>query len=124
MAEYSREIAVSLKFPTQTSRELAESLRLVNTLIFGPDFKDEVIEVGKDGAVIIIRRCPHLGEGAAGSGNGLFHRCMAFTLASQKAMNPSYSSRYVRAMCMGDRQCEIKVEPEREAEKKTGKKSG
>lgn len=112
MAEYAQEIAVSLKLPTATATELAGSLRLVNALIFGPDFKDEVIEVGRDGAVIIIRRCPHLSGAGPESGNGIFNRCMAFTLSSQKAMNPAYTSRFVRAMCQGDRQCEIRVEPE------------
>lgn len=123
MAQFSSEIARSLKFPLETARDLAESLHAVNTLVFGPDYKDEIIEVGDDGAVIIIRICPALKSESCPctSGNGIFHRCMAFTLASQKKMNPRYSSRFVRAMCMGDRQCEIKIEPDKESEKKPAK---
>jgi hypothetical protein len=121
MAQFSWEIAKSLKLPVETSREMAESLSLVRTIVSGPDSREEVIEVGKDGAVIIVRRCPHLmnDSSPSSSGDGMFHRCMAFTLASQKQMNPDHSSRFVRAMCMGDRQCEIKIEPE----KKTGEKT-
>lgn len=125
MAQFSVEIARSLKFPLDTARELAESLHAVNTLVFGPEYKDEVIGIGDDGAVIIIRICPALENDSCScsSGNGTFHRCMAFTIASQKIMNPKYSSRFVRAMCMGDRQCEIKIEPDNEAGKKPAQKS-
>jgi len=117
MAHFSSEIAKSLTLPVDTARDLAESLRLVTTIVFGPDLKEEILEVGKDGAVIIIRRCPLI-TGESFSTNGPFHRCMAFTLSSLKKMNPDYSSRFVRAMCMGDRQCEIKIEPDKESQKK------
>jgi hypothetical protein len=122
MTEFSYEIARSLRFPVENARELAESLRSVSALIFGPDSKEEIIGIGDDGAVIIIRRCPVLmnDSGLSSSGDGIFHRCMALTLTTQKAMNPKYSSRFVRAMCMGDRQCEIKVEPEKEEKKPAG----
>jgi hypothetical protein len=118
MTQFSGEIARSLKLPVETARELAESLSLIRTIVAGPDSREEVIEVGKDGAVIIIRRCPHLmnDSSPSSSGDGMFHRCMAFTLASQKQLNPDHSSRFVRTMCMGDRQCEIKIE--------TGNKTG
>jgi hypothetical protein len=120
VAQYSLEIAQSLRLPVGSARDLAETLRLVSSLFFGPDYKGELIEVGKERAVLIIRRCPALdGDcSSSASGDGAFHRCMAFTLASQKKMNPGYSSRFVRAMCMGDRQCEIKIEPDKEQKQK------
>ena len=118
MAQFSYEIAASLQFPMNTARELAESLRSVNTILFGPEFKDEVIEVGDTGAVIIVRRCPHVTGECPGPEDGTFRRCMAFTLTSQKAMNPAFSSRFVRAMCAGDRQCEIRIDPEKNPAKK------
>jgi hypothetical protein len=121
-AQSAAETARSLRLPVKTARELAESLRSVNTLLSGPDCKEEVIEVGSEGAVIIIRRCPHVTGEIPCSGHGTFHRCMAFTLSSQKAMNPAFSSRFVRAMCMGDRQCEIRIEPEKEPEKEPANK--
>ena len=122
MAQLSCEIAQSLRLPVDTARDLAESLRLVTSIVFGPDLKEEILEVGNDGAVIVIRRCPLI-NGEAFSTNGPFHRCMAFTLSSLKKMNPDYSSRFVRAMCMGDRQCEIKIEPDKKTQKKPTKKS-
>jgi hypothetical protein len=121
MAQFSHEIALSIRSPVKTARELAESIRLVNTILFGPDFKEEILETGKNGAVIIIRRCPHLmNDSSQSSGDKrTFHRCMAFNLATQKKLNPEYSSRFVRSMCLGDRQCEIKIEPEKDWGKKT-----
>ena len=122
LGQFSSEIAWSLQLPVETARDLAESLRLVTTIVFGPDLKEEILEVGKDGAVIIIRRCPLI-TGGSFSKNGPFHQCMAFTLSSLKKMNPDFSSRFVRAMCMGDRQCEIKIEPDTESQKKPARKS-
>ena len=122
MAQFSNEIAKSLRLPVETARDLAESLRLVTSIVFGPDLKEEILEVGNDGAVIVIRRCPLI-TGEAISTNGPFHRCMAFTISSQKKLNPDYSTRFVRAMCMGDRQCEIKIEPDKESQKKPARKS-
>ena len=125
MAQFSSEIARSLALPVETARDLAGSLRLVNTLFFGPEYKDEIIGLGDDRAVIIIRICPSLMSDSSSSSSceGTFHRCMAFTLASQKCMNPGYSSRFVRAMCMGDRQCEITIEPDKGPEKKPALKN-
>ena len=43
MAQFSGEIAQSLSLPVDTARDLAESLRWVTTIVFGPDLKEEVI---------------------------------------------------------------------------------
>ena len=119
MAKISGEIARSLGFRVETARELAESLRWMTTLVFGPGSKEEVIGIGKDGAVIVIRRCPLLmNDPGLSSGEGIFQRCMVFNLTAQKTMNPHFSFRFVRAMCMGDRQCECKIEPEKALENK------
>lgn len=120
MVRFSAETARSLRLPAGSARELAESLRVVSGIVFGPDSKEEIIELGDDGAVIVIKRCPVIlhDDGLSASGDGIFHRCMAFTLSAQNAVNPAYSARFVRAMCMGDRQCEIRIEPEKEPAKK------
>ncbi len=113
LANISSDIVRSLKLPARNAPEIAESIRTVNAILFGPDFKDEVIEVGDDGTVLVIRRCPFLleGGGLGSPAEKMFHRCMVFTLALQNRINPGFESRFVRAMCMGDRQCEIKIGP-------------
>ena len=35
---------------------------------------------------------------------------MALTLTTVPILNKGYSARFVRTMCTGDRQCEIKIE--------------
>jgi hypothetical protein len=105
-------IAKNLALPVGTARELAETMRIIMIILFGPGFKSESLEVSKDGAVIIIKRCPvlALGYGEGTDGNRTFRKCMAFTLTSIPKLNKNYSARFVRTMCTGDRQCEIKVQ--------------
>ena len=105
------DIAKSLSLPTGTAQDLAESMRVVMVILFGPEFKSEALEVSKDGAVIIIRRCPLLlnGSDAGTGGERTFRKCMAFTLTGIPMLNRDFSARFVRTMCTGDRQCEIKV---------------
>jgi hypothetical protein len=104
-------IAKNLSLPTGTAQELAESMRTVMVILFGPEFKSETLEISKNGAVIVIRRCPLIAAGykAGTDGDHTFRKCMAFTLTGVPLLNKDYSSRFVRTMCSGDRQCEIKI---------------
>lgn len=105
------EIAKTLALPVGTAKDLAETMRIIMVILFGPEFKSETLEVSKDGAVIVIRRCPFLsGRIDADSTDGhAFRKCMAFTLTAVPRLNNGYSARFVRTLCTGDRQCEIKV---------------
>jgi hypothetical protein len=105
------DIAKSRALPLGTAQELAETLRTVMVILFGPEFKTETVEVSKDGAVIIVRRCPLIvaGYDNGSDGDRTFRKCMAFTLSGIPGLNKDFSARFVRTMCSGDRQCEIKV---------------
>jgi hypothetical protein len=105
-------IAKNLSLPTGTAKDLAETMRIVMVILFGPGFKSEALEVSKDGAVIIVRRCPILTEGydTGTDGTRTFRKCMAFVLTGIPLLNKEFSGRFVRTMCTGDRQCEIKVQ--------------
>jgi hypothetical protein len=104
-------IAKNLSLPVGTAQELAETMRTVMIILFGPEFKSETLEISKDGAVIVIRRCPLIAGGydAGADGDRTFRKCMAFTLTGVPLLNKDYTARFVRTMCSGDRQCEIKV---------------
>ena len=117
-------IARSLQLPVNNARHLADSMRLVLQILFGPETKGEVMDVGEDGAVIMVKQCPFVTEATAigASPDRAFKRCLAFNLSTQKSLNPNYKSRYVKALCMGDRQCEIKVDREPEHGNKTDSK--
>ena len=111
-------IAKELSLPVNSPADLAETIRIILVILFGPEFKSETLEVSKDGAVIIIRRCPILSESfeAGTGGSRTFRKCMAFILTGTPRLNREFTARFVRTMCTGDRQCEIKIarnEPEK-----------
>lgn len=117
-----RDIVRDLALPVRDARGLATSMQIVLAILFGPDYRTETFEVSDDGAVILIKRCPFLTHGniAGATPQGFFSRCMALTLTTIPLLNKNYTARYVRTMCMGDRQCEIKIEVlKQDAEKKT-----
>ena len=111
-------IVKDLGLPEKNAHDLAESMRTVMIILFGPDYKSETIDVSDDGAVILIKRCPFLDTGyeSGATGEHTFLRCMALMLTMVPALNNKYSARYVRSMCTGDRQCEIKVSSEKKPE--------
>lgn len=104
-------IARDLSLPVGTAQELAATIRIVLVILFGPGFTTEALEVSSDRSVILVKRCPHLEHGACSGcdGNPVFRRCMAFTLTAVPLLNKKFSARFVRTMCTGDRQCEIKI---------------
>jgi hypothetical protein len=113
------EIVRDLSLPTGTAKEVADSVRVVMAILFGPDYKSETLELSKSGAVVLVKRCP-LPAGSTTSTTGdmkTFHKCMALTLTTVPQLNKNYSGRFVRAMCTGDRQCEIKIEEEKQSSK-------
>jgi hypothetical protein len=124
LSRMALDIVRDLALPTSNASELAGSMRTVMTILFGPDYKSETIDVSEDGAVVLIRRCPLLesGHNLGAGGPGIFHKCMALTLTTIPQLNKSYSARFVRTMCTGDRQCEIKIEEVKQPGKDERKK--
>jgi len=120
LSRTSYDIATELSFPVDTAGNLAKSIMAVMIILYGPDFKNEILDVAEDRSVIVIRRCPFhaIGTPHLEHGENTFHKCMAFTLMSVPLLNKKFQARFVRAMCLGERQCEIKVEPKPEEEEK------
>jgi hypothetical protein len=104
-------IARDLNLPVATAQELATTMRIVMVILFGPGFTTEALEVTPERSVILVKRCPLLDQGirAGSEGTPMFRRCMAFTLTAVPLLNKKFSARFVRTMCTGDRQCEIKI---------------
>lgn len=105
------EIAHALSLPVENAEDLAETLRTVLVILFGSGYRNESIKVSDDRAVIVVKRCPLIDQGSAlgCGGERTFHKCMALTLTSVPHLNKNYAARFVRTMCDGDRQCEIKI---------------
>lgn len=125
LSRMALDIARDLSFPTSNAGELADSLRTVMGILFGPDYKSETLEISKGGAVVLVKRCPlPVSSLERGAGDiATFHKCMALTLTAVPLFNKGYSARFVRTMCTGDRQCEIKIEEVKKPDtKEPGKK--
>ena len=118
------DIINDLSLPMGNAAELAEGLQLVMGIFFGPDYKSETLEVSEHGAVILVKRCPLPASSHDRNGRDVstFHKCMVLTLTTVPLLNKGYSARFVRTMCTGDRQCEIKIEDEKKSETNVQKK--
>jgi len=104
-------IAHDCSLPKQNAREIADTLHTALIVLFGPEQSGETIELSGDNAVIVVRRCPFLFHSctlATDCGHS-FARCMALVLAAVPLLNKEYEGRFVRAICTGDRQCEIRI---------------
>jgi hypothetical protein len=108
-------IAQDLSLPMNSAHDLAESMHTIMTILFGPEFRSETLDVSEDGSVILVKRCPLLSAAheTGVKGEHTFPKCMALTLIAIPSLKKDYSARFIRSMCHGDRQCEIKISPEK-----------
>jgi hypothetical protein len=118
LAHEAKLVAWTFELPAGTARELASTLDILNTLFFGPEIKSELVSFEGDRAVLLVRKCPMmLREQELCSRKGeVFNRCLAFTIAAIEELNPEYTLRFVRGMCQGDRNCEMKIITKKAAE--------
>lgn len=123
LAHEAKIVARTFALPAGTARELASTLDILNTVFFGPEIKSELVSFESDRAVLLVRKCPMmLGEQELCSRHGdVFNRCLAFMIAAIEELNPEYTLRFVRGMCQGDRNCEMKIITKKAAEE-AGKK--
>ncbi len=91
--------------------EIADALSVVTTIFFGPETKTEKVKINDERAVLMVKRCPfllrHMESGQ--DPEHLFDRCMAFSIVATESLNKGYTLRFVRSMCTGDRNCELKI---------------
>ena len=109
LAPMAYDIAKDLSLPVSSGEEIAHTFGTIMTILFGAGYKTEAMELSEKSGVLIVRRCPLLDHGQTIPQN-TFHKCMAFTLAAVPLLNKNYTARFVRAICMGERQCEIKIQ--------------
>ncbi len=110
------DIVHDLSLPNGSAGEIGDSIRIVMGILFGPDYTAETLEISHGGAVVLVKRCPLPDsslEREAGD-TSTFHKCMVLILTTVPILNKGYSARFVRTMCTGDRQCEIKIEEVKE----------
>lgn len=104
-------IAHDCSLPVRNAEEIAKAVQAGLYVLSGPDLGAETIAFSEDRAVIVIKRCPfliHSSALATDCGNS-FGRCMALVLTTVPLLNKEFEGRFVRALCTGDRQCEIMI---------------
>jgi hypothetical protein len=118
LAHEAKIVARTFSLPVGNARDLSSTLDIIITLFFGPDIKSENIWFENDRAVLLLRKCPMMlreKELHAPPGD-VFNRCLAFSIAAIEELNPEYTLRFVRCMCQGDRNCEMKIITKKEAD--------
>jgi hypothetical protein len=113
------DIAEAFHLPVSTAAELAGDLRLITRVIFGAEFRYEVLEISEDRATLLTKTCPFLGSTYeyGGAAKHLFPKCLAFSVAVVETLNPKFTARFVRSLCMADRTCEMAILTKEEAKK-------
>ncbi|HVP95495.1 MAG TPA: hypothetical protein VMS89_10050 [Methanoregulaceae archaeon] len=111
IGKQSKEVAGALRLPLKTAPQVAEALRIISTIFFSADYTVEHLKIAEDRSVLRITRCPFIFREIEirGSTGPVFSRCLTFAITSVEALNPEYTLRFVRSMCMGDKACEMKV---------------
>jgi hypothetical protein len=119
IGKQARAVAESHQLPVGTAGDIARTLAMVSSVFFGPEFREETIAMDPEKAVILMKMCPLLlRELETGQQNDLFfHKCLAFSISAVESLNPVYTLRFVRSMCMGDKNCEMKIITKEIAEK-------
>jgi len=113
VADQAADLAATFGLKRSTAAEIAETLMTVVTVFFGPRFRYEHLTSRDDLAVVLIRDCPLLecAEEVCADPARCSARCMAFMIPAVQRLNPAFTLRFVRARCLGDRGCEMKVIP-------------
>jgi hypothetical protein len=119
LGKEAMDIAKAFHLPVSTAAELAGDLRLITRILFGAEFRYEVLEISEDRATLLTKTCPFLGSTYeyGGTPKYLFPKCLAFSVAVVETLNPKFTARFVRSLCMADRTCEMAVLTREDAEK-------
>jgi hypothetical protein len=111
VGKQAREVADAFRFPLKTAPQIADAHRIIATIFFSTDYTMEHLKIAEDRSVLRVTRCPFIYREMEirGQTEPLFSRCLTFSITSVESLNPEYTLRFVRSMCMGDKSCEMKV---------------
>ena len=107
----AKSVADAFKLPVKTANDLATTYRIISKIFFSPDYNMEHLKIEDDRSVLRISKCPFIFREMEirGHPGPLFSKCLAFSISAIETLNPDYSLRFVRSMCMGDKACEMKI---------------
>ena len=101
-----------LGLPIKTAEEIDKAQRLTLTILYGPEIKYKTIDTHINSAKTRITCCPFLNRAKelGLESNDLFENCRAYNKTFIDNLNPKYTKRFTKAMCMGDEFCETCTE--------------
>ena len=114
-----KNLATVLGLPSDNAIEVNEAFGVIGTILFGPEFRFEIVEETKDRVVEKVIECPMLKRARE---MGLdpeivaLKACMTFDKSSVENLNPEYTHRLNANMCSGSRYCEMIIERKLEPE--------
>ncbi|OPY54813.1 MAG: hypothetical protein A4E49_00824 [Methanosaeta sp. PtaU1.Bin112] len=108
----AKRLADELNLPASNAKEVNRTWGIVSTILYGPEFKEEIIEENENRVVTRITGCGFLNrarEMGIEPKNG-FKSCQAYSSSIVENLNPNYSQRFLNGMCLGAPYCENIVE--------------
>jgi len=105
-------IAKALGLPSQTAKEISETYGVITKILFGPELELKSVEVSEERVRGRTLECPMLNR-AREMGlepAKLLDACKTFGRSAIENLNPKYTQRLGKRMCLGDPYCETVVE--------------
>ena len=111
-----KELAMALGLPSGTAREIGDTLGILSTISFGPEFRFDEPEETEHGIAGRITGCAVLNRA---NEMGLDPKIVALPACNTmirsvvESLNPEYNYRSGKNMCSGDEYCETVIERRR-----------
>ena len=101
-----------LGLPKKTAEEIDKAHELISVILHGPEIRYETIEKSKHHAKTQITSCPfqNRAKELGLETENLFEKCIAYNKSFIDNLNPKYTQRFTKAMCIGDPYCETWIE--------------
>ena len=112
-------LATALGLPSNNAIEVNEAFGVIGTILFGPEFRFDIVEETKDRVVGKVIECPILNrarEMGLDPETVALKACVTFDKSAVENLNPAYTHRLNANMCSGSRYCEMVIERQIEPE--------
>ncbi len=111
-----KNLAMALGLPSGNAREISETIGIIGTILYGPEFKFEEVKKTQKGVVGRITECPILNRAREMGLNPeivALTACQVFEKSAVENLNSEYTHRLNANMCSGDEYCEMAIERRR-----------
>ena len=101
-----------LGLPSKTAAEIDKAHCLISIILYGPEIQYKIADAFKDHVKTQITLCPFLNRAKelGLESEYLFENCKAYNKTFVNNLNPKYTKKVIKAMCMGDECCETFTE--------------